>query len=84
MSNLYKNITSAATYAIATGPTVLHSVVVNTTAAGTAIIKDGGVAVATLQASVLPGTFLYDIAIKGALSVVTAAASDLTVCYRPN
>lgn len=82
----YYNITSANTYAIKATSGFLHSITVNTTAAGSIIAYDNtsGAApiIATLKASVVEGTYIYDVAFTTGLTIVTAAASDITVSYR--
>lgn len=80
---LYKNINSATTTTVATASQgVLHSIVVNTTAAGAVTVSDQSGTIAILKASVAEGTYLYDVAFVGFLKVVTAAASDLTIAYK--
>lgn len=81
----YTNITSGATTQVATGQGVLHSIVVNTTAAGTIKIIDGisgtTANVGTLKSSVAEGTYIYDVTFSAGLRIVTGAASDITVCW---
>jgi len=81
----YTNITSATTTQVFTGKGKIHSIVVNTTAAGTIKIIDntsGTTAnVGTLKASVVEGTYLYDISVSLGCRIVTAAASDITVTW---
>ncbi len=82
---LYKNITTGATTQVATGRGVLHSIVVNTTAAGTIKIIDGisgsTANIGTLKISVGEGTYLYDVVFSVGLRIITAGASDITVNY---
>jgi hypothetical protein len=82
----YKNITAAATTVVKSGAGELRSVTVNTTAAGTIKIYDNtagsGTLIGTLKASVGEQTFQYDVAFGTGLTIVTAAASDITVSYR--
>jgi hypothetical protein len=59
----------------------LHSVVVNTTAAGTITLSDSAGTIAVLKASVGEGTYVYGAACSGFLSANVAAASDITVLY---
>jgi hypothetical protein len=67
------------------GGGTLHSVMVNTTAAGTITIADSGGTIAVLPASVAVGTFYpYDVAFSGYLSFTVAAASDITVISSDN
>lgn len=81
----YTNITSATTTQVATGRGRLHSIVVNTTAAGAISIIDNTTGttanIGTLKASVVEGTYLYDICFSKGLRIVTAGASDITVCW---
>ena len=76
------NITTATTTTVFTGTGVFDRIVVNTTAAGTIILKDGATAFATLKASIGEGTYMYNVSIGTSLVVVTAAASDVTVTWR--
>ncbi|MBT9164956.1 MAG: hypothetical protein DDT23_00967 [candidate division WS2 bacterium] len=83
MEFLYRNInTASSTDIVRTSQGILHSVVVNTTAAGTITISDANGIIAILRASVAEGTYLYDVAFVGFLRVVTTAASNLTVAYK--
>lgn len=79
------NITTATTTTVKTRPGKLHSIVVNTTAAGTITIYDNtagsGTKIGTLKASVVEGTYLFDCAFNTGLTIVTGAASDITVNY---
>lgn len=81
----YTNITTATTTQVFSGRGTLHSIVVNTTAAGTIIIADSASsttpAVGTLKASVAEGDYIYDVVISTGLRIITAAASDITVCW---
>lgn len=82
----HKNIASATTTVVKSGAGVLHSVVVNTTAAAAITIYDNtsaaGTKIATIAASpVIGSTFMYDVAFTTGLTIVTAGASDLTVSY---
>lgn len=78
-------IASATTTQVFTGTGVLKAIVVNTTAAGTIGIIDGisgsTVNVGQLVASVVPGTYEYNITIANGLRIVTGAASDITVVW---
>lgn len=80
----YTNITSAATTQVepAQGKTLV-AIVVNTTAAGTIKIIDGDSGttanVGTLKASVVEGTYWYNISMPKGIRIVTGAASDITV-----
>ncbi len=72
-------ISTNTTTTVFTGKGTLHSIVVNTTAAGSITLNDNGTAFAVLKASVAEGTYLYDCAVSKTLTVVTAGASDITV-----
>jgi hypothetical protein len=85
--NIYEktNITTGTTTQVFTGPGVLHSIIVNTTAAGTIKIIDGTSGttanVGTLKASVVEGAYRYDVNMANGCRIVTGAASDITVTY---
>lgn len=85
----YTNISTATTTTINTSAGFLHSITVNTTAAGAITVYDNsaasGTKVATLKASVGEQTFIYDVCMTNtskAITIVTAAASDITVGWR--
>lgn len=88
MNNIYSytNIASATTTAIKSGQGVLRSITVNTTAAGAITVYDNtsatGTKIATLKASIAEQTFTFDAAFITGLTIVTAAASDITVSWR--
>ena len=79
------NITTATTTLVKTGAGILRGIQVNTTAAGTIGVFDGLTAVnpiGTLKASVVEGTYFQVPArLKTGLTIVTGAASDITVFY---
>jgi hypothetical protein len=83
----YTHIAGAKTTQVATGGALtLHYITVNKTDAGAITIYDEAAGattttVAILQASVLPGTFRYDAMMLKGIQIVTAAASDLTICW---
>lgn len=81
-----RNITTATTTVVSAGPCVLGTVTINTTAAGTITIYDNtaasGTKIATIAASPVNGsTFIYNVKCRTGLTVVTAAASDITVSF---
>ena len=82
---LSKNITTATTTTPCGTQGILHTVVVNKTAAGTIGIYDGpaatGTLIATLKASIVEGTYTFDAVFNNSLVIVTGAASDVTVTY---
>jgi hypothetical protein len=81
----YRPITTATTTVVATGPGVLGGIHVNTTAAGTITVYDNtaasGTKIATLKASIAEGCYLRDVHYRTGLTIVTAAASDITVAH---
>jgi len=82
MPYLYKYIDSATTTTITASQGILHSIVVNTAAAGTITVSDEVGTIALLKASVVEGTYLYDVAFNGYLKIVTGNADqDVTVTY---
>lgn len=82
----FLNITTATTTTVKSGAGFFHCVVINTTAAGTITIYDNtaasGTKIGTIVASAGVATYLYDVKFNNGLTLVTAAASDLTVSYR--
>jgi bifunctional ADP-heptose synthase (sugar kinase/adenylyltransferase) len=82
----YRNITTATTTLVKTGVGMLHSITVGATAAGAITIYDNtsaaGNIIGTLAASVAERTYTYDVAFAVGLTIVTAAASNITVSYR--
>lgn len=82
---IYRNITAGATTVVKTGAGILKSITVNTTAAGTIGIFDAVTAtnpIGTLKASVGENTYEYNVGFGTGLTIVTGAASDITVSYR--
>lgn len=81
----YAYIPTATTTQVFTGRCVLHSIVVNTTAAGAISIIDNttGSTVTTgiLKASIAEGVYEYHIIMTKGIRIITAGASDITVCY---
>lgn len=81
----HRNITTGTTTVVKSGAGVLKSITVNTTAAGAITVYDNtsaaGTKIATLKSSVVEGTYQYDVAFATGLTIVTAAASDITVAY---
>lgn len=84
--NEYTRISTGTTTNIGLGTNriVLKSIIVNTTAAGTITVKDGSGTVGVLKASIAEGEYSYGpegIIIGGGCTIVTGAASDLTVVW---
>lgn len=74
-------ITTATTTVVKTTRGVLLRIIVGTTAAGTITVQNAaGTAVAVLKASVAEGAYEFGVEMNG-ITVVTAAASDITVVY---
>ncbi len=83
----YRNIASAGTYVLSTGPATLGTITINTTAAAAITIYDStsatGTKIATIAASpVIGSTFVYNVDCLTGLTIVTAGASDITVGFR--
>ncbi len=82
---LYNHISTATTTVVKTREGVLRSIIVNTTAAGAITIYDNtsaaGQVIAVLKASVAEQQFDFNCVLKTGLTIVTAAASDITVTY---
>jgi hypothetical protein len=76
-------ISIATTTAVSTTPCVLRSIVIGETAAGAITIKDGETTIAVLKSSIAEGEYRFDAIIRESLSIVTAAASKLTVLTKP-
>lgn len=72
----------AAGVIVAEGDCVLHSVVVNTAAAGAVTISDVNGTIAVLKSSIVEGDYPYDVRCSGYLAVSAAAATDLTITFR--
>jgi hypothetical protein len=74
-------ITTATTTVVKVGRGILLRIIVGTTAAGTITVQNGaGTAVAVLKASIPEGVYEFGVEMNG-ITVVTAAASDITVVY---
>jgi hypothetical protein len=61
------------------GAGTLHSVVVNTAAAGAVTLTDANGTIAILKSSIAEGVYVYDVAFTGNLGVTAAAATDVTI-----
>lgn len=81
----FENMSAAGTYVLKTGACFLHSITVNTTAAGAITVyhntSAAGKKLATIKASVAEQTFFYDINLTIGLTIVLAGASDVTVTF---
>lgn len=60
---------------------VLHSIIVNTTAAATVVLSDKRGTIATLKASIAENTYYYDVDVSGYLKVATTSTNDVTVTH---
>lgn len=80
------NITSATTTVVKSGSGRLARITINTTAAGAITVYDNtaasGTKIATLPSSAVVGTYEYGGRFALGLTIVTAAASDITVTYQ--
>lgn len=92
MIGSYKNIASAATYVLRPGPGVLIGLTINKAVAnGVITIYDNTSAAGTKIATIThPGTLLqtqygllFNVAFTTGLTIVTGAADDITVSWRP-
>lgn len=92
MIGTYKNIASAATYVLRTGPGVLLGITVNKAVVnGVITIYDGTSTAGTKIATIThPGTLLqnqyalpFNAAFTAGLTIVTGAADDITVTWKP-
>lgn len=84
--NAFKNINSAATTVVKVGGGVLSSIVINTPVAGAITIFDNTAASGTIiglitTTATSQGTMLYNIEFRTGLTILTATANDITVCY---
>ena len=78
----HKYIATAATTVVSSKDEgILHSIVVGTTAAATITITDNTGTIGVLKASVVEGTYTFDVAYTGHLTVTTAGTPTVTVCY---
>lgn len=79
----YKYISTATTTIFAEKTTgILHTIVLTETAAGAITVSDAVGTIAVLKSSIVEGTYLLDVAYSKYLTVVTAAASKLTVSFK--
>lgn len=87
----YKNMTSAATYAVKSGQGVIHMVCINTpVASGVVTVYDNTAASGTKIGTITePGTLLnqgplcgfFDVAFHTGLTIVVSGTQDITVTY---
>lgn len=83
-TNILTTTTAAAL--VKTGAGFLHAVIVNKTAAGAVIVVDGttggGTMIGTLKASIVEGSYIYDVKFTTGLYVRPAGVGDYTIVYR--
>lgn len=76
-------IATATTTVIGKGAQMLGSIILGETAAGTITVYNGTSIIAVLKASIAEQTFEFNVACPKGLSIVTGAASKLTVTSKP-
>jgi hypothetical protein len=85
-SNAFKNINSATTTTVKVGAGILHSITINTPVAGAITLFDNTAASGTViglitTTAASQGTMLYDVEFRTGLTILTATANDITVCF---
>lgn len=82
----YANIASQAETVVKTSAGFLHSITINDDCAGAITIYDNdgasGDKIGTIKAATAEGTYTFDVEFLTALTIVTAAACDLTISYK--
>lgn len=85
-SYTYEYISTNTTTTAKSGAGRLHAITIGETAAGAITIYDNtaasGTIIGILKASIAEGTYTFNVAFSTGLTIVTAAASKLTVSYR--
>jgi hypothetical protein len=81
----FEHMEAAGTYILKPNDGILHAITINTTANGTITVYDSATAtgkkIAVLKASVVEGSYIYDINFINGLTIVLAGASDVTVSF---
>ena len=81
----FTNIATNTTTVVKSGRGNLGAVIVNTSAAGTVTMYDNtaasGTKIGTLKSSIAEGSYLFNVRFMTGLTIVTGAASDLTVTW---
>lgn len=79
----YTHISTQTTTVVSTVPCVLIRIIVGSTAAGTVTVVDNNTGstpvVGVLKTSIVEGTYEFGIQLVTGLSIITGAASDLTI-----
>lgn len=61
----------------------LGAVTINATAAAAIVLSDARGTIATLKASIVEGTYEYDVMVSGFLKVATTSTNDITISHTP-
>jgi len=81
----FTNIATNTTTTVKTGKGTLERITINTTAAGAITVYDNtsaaGTKIATFPSSAVVGTYEFGCRFGTGLTIVTAAASDITVIW---
>lgn len=77
-------ISTNTTTTIGTGPQTLGAILITETAAGAITVKNGTATIAVFKASIAEGRYEFNCEVPAGLSIVTAAASKVTVLSRPS
>jgi hypothetical protein len=85
--NIITTVTSSDSLArVKAGSGFLHAVIINTTSAGAITLYNSlgisGAKIGTLKASVVEGTYTYNVPFSIGLTISTASNSDITVVYK--
>ena len=82
----FLNMVSTVSTVVKTGAGMLHAIVINKSVNGTITVYDNtagsGTKIATLKASIVEGTYTFDLKFSNGLYVIPAAAVDVTYVYR--
>lgn len=82
----YNYIVTATTTVIKSGPGLLHTLNVTGGTTGTIIVYDNtaasGSIIASYSTTNAPATYTFDVAFATGLTVITSAATQLTVSYK--
>jgi hypothetical protein len=84
--NSYSYISTATTTTIKTGAGLLHTITVNGGTAGTIIVYDNtaasGSIIASFDSTNALETYVFDVVFATGLTIITGAATKVTVSYR--